>query len=439
MDQLVNEFETLINDSPIDEAIRHQNEEHIKRLVDEEVVEAKSNGVINTDRSYKTSRISNAAVAPIIERMGRWVNVRNDLVVKLLGKRDKNKASEADSKQRQLLNEKEEKKSQSREQYMHDTHYTDLESSYKRAKERFETMRDEHGGKPPVKRKTWLYGISILGIGFIEWFINYSTFNSKYPEGIAFGATILIALAVAFASHFHGALLKQRVALFGPDRSVSQKRQELIRQCFFTMLLIIALWIVGYNRYDILAEVMFVGGGGALPSLPGQEITQPSVWAELWPFILMNIVVWMLGVGISYLTHDSEPDYQEAHKDYESLKSQFFKVKNGLLTEEKRIDAEYEKKLSGIKNTQKASDAEFQSYENLMQRLMKKEESLIKQASSVVNDSLEQHQMMLIAALRANGAEDTKFGPDLLTMSQFQNRQLRISNEEMRSKLGFED
>lgn len=436
---LATEFEKLINDSPVDEAGRHHNQEHIQRLVEEEVEEAKASKVINTDRAYRTSRISAATMTSIDDRIGRWVASRNDLIVKVHGKLSKNKASDADSKQQEILKDKEEKKSQAREKYMHDKHYSDKESSYIHSKDRYETMRDEHGGKPPVNRKTWLYAISILGIGFIEWFINYSTFNTKYPEGIAFGVTVLVALSVAFASHFHGSLLKQRVALFAPHRSIEQKRQVFITQLFFMILLLAVLALVSYNRYDILSEALFGGAGATLPSLPGQELEQPSVWSELWLFVLMNVVVWMLGVGISYLTHDSEPDYQEAERDYQKAKKIFYKAKDGLLAEERRIDAEYEKKLGAIKNTQQASTTEHQNLQNLLERLTKKEESLIKQVISYVNDSLEKHQMMLVAALRASNLEDTCIGPDLLSLSKFQRTIIKIDENYVREKLSFTD
>ncbi|MEW9796651.1 hypothetical protein [Alteromonas sp. CYL-A6] len=431
------EFEKLINDSPVDEAGRHHNEEHLKRLVAEELEEAKASNVINTDRYYRTSRITSAAMTSVNDRIGRWVSARNDLIVKVQGKLGKNMASGADTRQQEILKEKEEKKSQARETYMHDTHYADKESSYLSAKDRFETMRDEHGGKPPVKKRTWLYVFSILGIGFIEWFINFSTFNTKYPEGIAFGMTVLVALAIAFASHFHGALIKQRIALFATYRTISQKRQIVLWQLIMTLLLFIALAVVTYARYDVLSESMFASGASSLPSLPGQEVEEASIWSELWPFVLMNFVVYLIGIAISYITHDSEPDYQEAEKDYQKAKALFFKAKDGLLAEERRIDAEYENKLSAIKNTQKASTAEQQNIAILLERLAKREESLIKQVVSYVNDSLEKHQMMLVAALRANQLEDTRFGPDLLTLSQYQKTIVKIDEQYVREKLTF--
>lgn len=437
MDELNTDFEKLINGSPVDEANRHQNQEHLARLVDEEIKEATSSQVIHTDRQYRTSRMADAALKGVEERLGRWAQERNDFLTRANQTKEKGKASEADIKQKQILEEKEEKKAQAKEEYMRNNHYSDLHANYTQTKSRFENMRSEMGGKPPVAKKTMMYVVSILFIGVIEWFINYSTFDAKYPSGIAFGATILIALSIAFASHFHGALLKQRVALFAAHRAKTEKRQELIKQAFFMFLLLISIAIVTYNRYDVIADQMANMGGASLPGLPGAETQEPSVWFELWPFVLMNVLVWILGVGISYMTHDSQPDYQEAMQDYEKAKVKFFKVDNGLKEEEKRIDAEYEVKLKAIKNVQQSSANDSRDMENLLERLRKKEDSVLKQSVGFVNDMLEKHQMMLLTSLRQNNLEAVKIGPDLLDLNAYQNKVITIDELYIREKLGL--
>ena len=229
MDEIKRDFNKLLNDSPIDDANRANSQSHIEGLVAEELLEAQS-GSIHTDKSYLTIRIKDASIKSIKERMGRWVSLRNDVLLRSDGTQSKAKASAQNVKERSLVEESEEAKSQARETYMRNNHYSDLRSEFDQTKELYESMRAEMGGKPPVRRKLVFYIVSILLIGVIEWFINYSTFNIKYPPGVAFGATVLIALSIAFASHFHGALIKQRVALFGESRHVRDKNQVLITQ-----------------------------------------------------------------------------------------------------------------------------------------------------------------------------------------------------------------
>lgn len=437
MEEIKLTFENLLNDSPVDEANRHQAKDHISRLIEEELVESRS-GVIYTDKDYRTLKVGEAAINGVKERVGRWAQLRNDLMLKVKHKQLSERNSEFDVNQKKLLESKEEQKSAARDVFMQDNHYVDLKRDHEQTKQRYETMRAEMGGKPPVKRKLSLYMISILLIGFIEWFINYSTFNMKYPPGIAFGVTVLIAISIALASHFHGALLKQRVALFATHRRKEHKRQELIYQSFFTLLLVIAMAIVTYNRYDLLVDQLINSGGASLPGLAGQEQGQSSVWSELWPFILMNLLVWIVGVAISYFTHDSQPDYQEALSDYSKAKGKYHKVDKGLKEEENRIEQEFEVKFKANSNSQASHVDISKQLNSLVERLIAKEQSLIAQAVSVINETLEKHQTMLVTALRQHGFEDVKVGPDQLSINQYKERDVTVDAYYVRKVLSME-
>lgn len=427
-------FEKLINDSPIDEANRHHDKDHISQLVSEELAES-SNGVIHTNKSYRTHKIEDAAIQNIKDSLGRWVQQRNDCVLKAKSKKTDNKNSETDIKIKKLVDDREEQKSQARDEFMRDNNYSDLKSDFEQTKFRFESMKGEMGGKPPVKGKKLIYILSIMMIGFIEWFINYSTFNIKYPSGIAFGATVLIALSIALASHFHGALLKQRVSLFAPHRKSTDKNQVLIKQSFFSLLLIISLAIVTYNRYDLLMEQM-VGSGGV--SLPGDEAVEMSVWPELLPFIMMNVLVWIVGVAISYFTHDSQPDYQESMTEYNKAKSKYHKVDSLLKKEESRIAEEFEVKLKALRNSQLQSVANGKEIDTYLDRLLAKEASILKQAVFAINDMLERHQVMLITSLRQSKMDDVKVGINLLSLGEYQNIDVSIDDNYLRNILSME-
>ncbi len=427
-------FDKLLNESPIDEANRHQDEHHLSQLVMEEVADSKT-GVILTDKNYRTNRIREAAINGIKERLGRWAEFRNDILIKAGAKKNEAKNSEMDVKLKKLQEDREEQKSQARDKYMRRNDYADLKSDHELTKHRYETMRAEMGGKPPVKSKIFIYLISILAIGFIEWFINYSTFNMKYPSGIAFGATVLIALSIALASHFHGALLKQRVALFAKHRKKEDKRQIIIKQSFFSLLLIISLAIVTYNRYDLLMEQM-VNTGGVM--LPGDEVAEVSVWSELWPFVMMNVLVWVVGVAISYFTHDEQPDYQESLVHYNKAKHKFHKADAGLKEEENRIDEEFEAKLRALKNSQASHVHSSKELDSYFERLNAKEQRLVSQAVTAINGMLEQHQMMLVTMLRQSGNESVKFGPDLISLDQYQNKNITVDAAYVREILAME-
>ncbi|MGB0835856.1 MAG: hypothetical protein ACPGR2_15190 [Psychrobium sp.] len=435
MEDLKRSIEKLINESPVDEATKHHDKTHIAQLVQEDVEEAKTSGVLHTDKNYRTHRIEEAAIGSIKERIGRWANKRNDVVLQAKGMIAKQSNSELDIKKRQLIEEMEDAKAKATDTYIRDNNYSDLKANFEGTKRRYEDMRAELGGKPPVASRMWLYIIAILFIGCIEWFVNYSTFSFKYPPGIAFGATIIVALSIATASHFHGGLLKQRLALFANHRTKAEKRQVIIKQCVFSLLLVFALVLVTYTRYDILLANTLDAGG---VTLPGQEEETESIAGVLTQFVLLNLLVWIVGMAISYFIHDPRPDYQEALKDYEKAKGKFHKADTGLQEEVERIGNEFEDKLKRLTNSLNSHQQDIKELNTELERLAAKETSLISQATHSINNMLEKHHAMVVTEFNSNGLQQTTVGPDALSVDDFKKLNISVDAEFIRRTLALE-
>ncbi len=427
MMELKTQSEQLLNDSPVEEANRYFTKNHFEALIGEEIAEV-SDGVLHTNKDHHTLKMVDAAINGIKGTLGKWASSRNDFLHKVELLKTRNKNSEQHVKHQKLVDEREDQKVKAKEQFMRDNHYMDKKLEHDQTRLRYETMFTELGGKPPVRKKIAVYLFSILFIGAIEWFINFSTFNIKYPAGIAFGATILVAMSIAIASHLHGALLKQRVALFAPHRKQADKRQVVLVQSIFTLLLFLSLLVVTWNRYDLLVEQMSNAGGG-LPSLPGEDSGESSVMGELWPFVIMNILVWIVGVAISYFTHDPRPDYQESRRDYDLAKASFHKVDKRLQEEMERIDAEYEVKLGQLKNALSQFEQEVKDIDALVARIQSKEKSIVQEATRVINEAIERYQSMLTTTAKQKGLSDIKIGPEQKTLDEYHALTLTVSND----------
>ncbi|WP_133011338.1 hypothetical protein [Marinomonas flavescens] len=435
MDEVKLAIEKLINESPIDEATRHHDKSHILNLVKEDISDLSDSNILHTDKNYRTHRIEEAAIGSIKDKLGRWSNNRNDIVLKAIGIIKKQSNSDLDIKKRKLTEEMEGEKSKATDSYMRNNNYADLKANFEGTKRRYEDMRAELGGKPPITGRIWLYIIVIMMIGFIEWFVNYSTFSTKYPPGIAFGATVLVALSIALASHFHGGLLKQRLSLFARHRKKEEKRQVLIKQSFFSLLLIISLSIVTYNRYDILSANTIESGGVALA---GMSESSESIIGVLIQFSLLNILVWIVGVAISYFVHDPRPDYQESLKHYETAKKKFHRADKGLQEEIERIEQEFEESLKNATNSLSSHQNDIRELETLLGRLSSKETALIKQALNSINNMLEKHHAILITELNAMHRSNIAIGPDALTIDQFKTKTITIDSNFIRQTLSLE-
>ena len=162
-ENIIGEIDVLINETPIDHANRARSQSFISELVQEEVQEAKS-GKIHTDKNYLTFRIRDAATTLIKERMSRWDFKKNDLLLRVNNQLGASGASELVNKELTLTEQYEENKSLARDEFIRDNHFADKKSDYEHSKTRYETMRNEVGGKPPVKRKILLYILSLIHI-----------------------------------------------------------------------------------------------------------------------------------------------------------------------------------------------------------------------------------------------------------------------------------
>lgn len=269
----------------------------------------------------------------------------------------------------------------------------------------------------------------------MELMLNYETFNAKYAPGIATIFTIICALCIALASHFHGLLLKQRLSLFAKFRRKEEKRQVLIIQSFLFILLISILIVITFHRYNFLVANIIDTGG---ISLAGIENTEESIDGIITTFILMNIAVWIFGIFLSYFAHDSRPDYQESFKHYENAKTKFYKVDNGLKRELERISEDFEEQLKKITNSLASHQTDIKDIANLLDRLAAKEASLIKQASASINNMLEKHHSMLITEFNTKSMSSVKIGPDALSVDEFKLKVVSVDGNFVRHTLSLE-
>ena len=432
MEDLKSQIESLLNDTPIERAIHSQSSSHFAELGKDDANDARQSGELTTDENNHTLRVRKAAINMIKHEVDDWIKRHNDIKKQAQTKMDNLRSPESDDQKRQQKNEVTIERQKLKDNYNRDNNYNDLKYNFDVTKERYERMRAEGDGKPPVGSRAWLYVIAISLIGFIEWFVNYSTFSTKYPPGIAFGATVLVALSIALASHFHGGLLKQRLALFADHIRTTEKRQVILKQGFFSLLLIISLFIVTYNRYDILVANTIQAGG---VSLAGMDEDMQSITGILVQFALLNVLVWIVGVAISYFIHDARPDYQEAFLDYEKAKSKFNKVDNGLKKEERRLDLDLRDKNEREQNKKRSQKADHEALNAQVERLNVRKEDIFKGALTAMNERLEEHKKSLIAELSLEYSSDLKIGPERLLVEQFKLNPVCVDAEFVRTQL----
>lgn len=167
----------------------------------------------------------------------------------------------------------------------------------------YQGLKTERGGREP-KNPGKLLDLAIpLGIMIPEGFMNYKYFFDYIQVGIiALGSTIVVGLGIGWSAYIAGRFWKAYHYYMRPDDD--RQRQKGLRMLSIAMtLLSVSLMAVGAVRYfGVLRQVADMEALGQVPPNP---LTQTG-------FLLFgNLLVFALGLAITFWLHDEDPHYAE--------------------------------------------------------------------------------------------------------------------------------
>ncbi len=149
----------------------------------------------------------------------------------------------------------------------------------------------------------WWYGVGLAVIVAMEMAVNFESVMQLPMVSSPFFATglaILIGLAVGFAAHVHGTVLKQWHYWFN---SFERTRiwQASRKLAIGGMLLAVSLGMIGWARYfyvqPLIQEALING------------LEPPNVAFSIIFMTLSNVIVYGVGVIWAYFNHDADYDY----------------------------------------------------------------------------------------------------------------------------------
>lgn len=220
-----------------------------------------------------------------------------------------------------------------------------LETDKSNARNAYEQMRADLGDREPKMLNWSLYLFGLLMVGVAEALLNYESFASiKWASpAIALGMTVLVAIALAFASHCHGTLLKQWEYFFG------NHREDVSRWVAYRLLTMgstaftLALSAVYYARDTYLTDMTLV------KSTIGSQLDTSPLWI-IGGSLLGNVIVYVVGVMLAYFMHDSNPDYPDKKDELLRIEADHKKLQDQLDLQRRR---EFEKLSAKLEETKK--------------------------------------------------------------------------------------
>jgi hypothetical protein len=281
-------------------------------------------------------------------------------------------------------------------------HNRPLLERFSTARLEFNTLEARHGRKPTPPRPI-LYVLGLLGLVTLEAFINFESFM-KVPyitsPFLASGATLAVALAIAFAAHFHGVIFKQWNYLFSPqdpgDRSHVSRRNDAIRRSGAgAVLLVIALLMVAGSRYYYLRE--YIMQARILGSTP------PSMLGGITFMLFGNMIAYLGGVLLSYSLHDHDPNYAEKDRELRAATKKLERLK-------KKRDALQRAAKQGLDNALSAETKQSNTMRGPnYAHLRTSAGQLVEKDQKVVSLLLEYRNAIVQAIVQAGDGDERRF------------------------------
>lgn len=196
----------------------------------------------------------------------------------------------------------------------------DAEKPYNEARKKLKkdkaANRDRDKGRQSSATPLWYAG-ALLGIGAVEWLINYESFSGFFDvPAIATGWTITVAIMVAVASHVHGEWCKQPIRR--EQLRDGEQSDQGYRLIFWLVSVgfVVALGFVVAVRYQSWSDLSGLG-------------VELSVWPKVSMTLASNVIVWLIGVWVAYVAH-SEGHYTKHHRGFNRTRKRYERAERTL-------------------------------------------------------------------------------------------------------------
>lgn len=316
--------------------------------------------------------------------------------------------------------------------------FKEAHSEAAKAEREYEVHYERNGNKHAKIVNLWLYIPALAVIGIVEWLINWEAANALFAQPyLAFGIVILIALAVAAASHEHGTLAKQWSFKCGFAADRDTKRKNYVALGFTTLLFTAAMILVGYMRYK-LAYADLIGDmpmGGPF----GSRGTIGEVYTAVTMTLMGNLIVWILGAMIAYWVHDSDPNFAESRVRHIKASKKYQAWSNKL---EKELRERLEKLKMEIDHCHNTLNSRFKKGRILIDfcdQVHEHEQMLFGRLKETIDDSLKLYRRNFLALVKRESPSllFITANNNELQATQFESLPLEIPSEHLIKRMEF--
>ena len=247
------------------------------------------------------------------------------------------------------------------------------------ARRRYDTRKDELGRDAKILNRPLYLGVLTFLIFGSEAALNLESFEALpwATPAIAWGATIVIGLAIGLAAHYHGTVYRQWSYYFDPSESDGKRGAALRMFIGGATALTLALGFVYYARSAYLTAYLSSAGSFGQGSSDGG-----LAWVVMGS-LLGNMLVYLTGVLWAYLLHDSDPDFVDRRIAVNALEKRLAELETRLETFRARsleqLNAMHRKKLDAARSAhgQIVTQPRFREAQDLFAKVQKQDEAVL--------------------------------------------------------------
>jgi hypothetical protein len=411
------------------------SDEQIRKYVDEEA----SFGRASVDEESLTAGMWLHVVQPLRSLIAEWDHVRGAFTTAIQPFMDDLRAVEKLDAEISDLRTRRGRVTDTIERRAEADHgYSVIKQKYEQTQARYSELHNREGRRTAnVSAYSLFYWLGLFCIGMAEWLINYDTFFFFLGvPAIAAGTTVIMGVLLAFAAHEHGTLLRQWSVTFGEHQSKGERFAHYRILIFATLALLLVVGTAGASRYEfarsILADqpsVNILGAEARIESNPLKDVSLS---------LLGNVGAWAVGVFLSYMCHDRNPDYMEATYDARKAERAFVKARQPFAEEIKREEARIEREINDTERSAIARSADVSEQRSMLMQVIAHEESVLGAMVSTLRRGIEGYRSALIQiAITQRGTLRLIKGTVELTPYEYQAMKLSVDRDMLHRLVGL--
>lgn len=363
-------------------------------------------GTVTVDSQGITGGMRQYVISPLKDVARRWLVARNNFTVALQPRMaDIQAVDELNEQAEDIIRDRDRKLVAIDEELRKNPKFEQADEHYRRSHQRFDDFRNKHGNRAAVMfAKRLYYWLLLACVLATECFVNYHAFQEFWGvPAVALGTTIILGVLLALAAHGHGELLKQWSFRFGVQRDPAARMTDWRMLGMSTAALIIVLSFTGWARW---AAAMSVMTSQAQTSLLGDVgMVQVNPMRDVFISLIANIGAWMVGVIVSYLGHDADPDYADATRQYEKASRLWNSFQGAVLERRKHITASAENEFTNKKNAATTRQANVKAEYDMYQQIRLRHGQMRSNLQRLAEQDISRYRSALVSQIKsARGA-----------------------------------